>query len=203
MLLCLVRSLHTVPMGRSCGTCCDCDYWVPFPGHFHCAVSVRPLLFAIHVWHSGGVAFVVCALSIAAHSVHCGLYGLRVARSPGRHENRREQIRFDRRYGTAAAWIILGIVLTETVTDLRIPTWATELGNASYSLYLHYPLLSVLCKIGVHLVPTSITAVYLYFVFCIFTCSITSYVFYRLIERPLLNQLRNLFLKKPQFHFTH
>lgn len=91
-------------------------------------------------------------------------------------------------YGLASAAIVLGLVKAEERGSIRITwEWAITLGDASYALYLvHYPLISVLCKIGVKLGLHGAWGMAIASPVIIAACIATAVVFHRLIEIPLL-----------------
>lgn len=97
---------------------------------------------------------------------------------------------FDRRlaYGVFSGAIILGLVRAEDTGRLHMTLgWPLLLGDASYSLYLiHFPMIVVLCKLAAKLHFTGPVATTVAFPIILMTCVVSSVVFYRFVERPVL-----------------
>lgn len=104
----------------------------------------------------------------------------------------------DRRfiYGILSGLIILGLVQAEedgTLVFSPQDRWPSLLGNASYALYLiHVPIISVFCKLFLSLGLTARPALASGFVVVFIVCVVSSVLFHRYIERPMLRRLSAL-----------
>jgi len=100
----------------------------------------------------------------------------------------------DRRlgFGFLSGVIILGLVRAESCGQFRMKVSALALiGDSSYSLYLiHFPLISILCKIGVGIGLAGTFGALIAFPAFLSVCILTSLGFYVAIERPMLRRLR-------------
>lgn len=100
-------------------------------------------------------------------------------------------------YGLAGAMIILGLARTES--EGRVvggQQWIQLLGNSSFSLYLiHFPLISILCKLlvrlGFHTLGTG--GVLFAFFAMLMVCILCAVFFHVWVERPLMFYLRGKF----------
>jgi exopolysaccharide production protein ExoZ len=95
-------------------------------------------------------------------------------------------------FGVASAVVIYGLVTLENEGHLAVPRWLTRLGDASYALYLlHFPLISLLCKVAIVIGLSGIGGASLAYV-AIFAITIASAVVFHLyIEQPLLSWVRD------------
>lgn len=94
-------------------------------------------------------------------------------------------------YGIGSLLIICGTVKLEQAAH-RFPKLPrlTYLGEASYSLYLiHYPLISVLCKIATLVLPINVWTALLAFLVINTACIVIAIAFHRFVEAPLLARL--------------
>lgn len=102
----------------------------------------------------------------------------------------------DRRlvYGLFSGVVILGLVRAEDSGKLRINlAWPCLLGDASYSLYLiHFPLMSVLCKLAVFLGLAGSLGAIISFPAILAICVLASVAFYLFLERPVLHFFRDM-----------
>jgi peptidoglycan/LPS O-acetylase OafA/YrhL len=99
--------------------------------------------------------------------------------------------RFHLAYGWCSSVIVLGLVRAEDDGALPKPHAIVDaLGNSSYALYLiHYPLISVLCKLAVALGLAGLGGAMLTFVAVLVTCLMAAHIFHRVVERRLLTWL--------------
>ena len=100
----------------------------------------------------------------------------------------------DRRlcFGFFSGVIILGLVRAESSGQFRMKVSALALlGDASYSLYLiHFPLISILCKIMVSIGLVGTLGALIAFPAVLIACILAALAFYVTIERPMLRWLR-------------
>jgi len=98
-------------------------------------------------------------------------------------------------YGAACSLIVFGLVQAEDKGwTLLGNKWVQLLGGASYALYLiHYPLISVLCKVAVllKLPKLGLTGALLTYVAILLACLAVSAALHVWIEKPLTLRLRN------------
>lgn len=95
-------------------------------------------------------------------------------------------------YGVGAMLMILGGVVLETRTTLRIPRLFIFLGEASYSIYLvHFPALSGFAKVVTKLKALGVPDE-LMFVLVALGGVAVGVVFYLLVEKPLLTFFRTI-----------
>jgi peptidoglycan/LPS O-acetylase OafA/YrhL len=95
-------------------------------------------------------------------------------------------------YALASGMMIFGLVRAEQAgrADALKPRWAQLLGDASYSLYLiHFPLVSVLCKIARAAGLAGNAGAAIAFVVGAAVCVAASMAFHMIVERPLLSLL--------------
>lgn len=94
-------------------------------------------------------------------------------------------------YGLLSSLVILALVNAEDSGAMKAGnSWLSMLGDASYVLYLiHYPVISVLCKVLVAVgVYGTLGAVFSFvLMFCL--CIMAALVFHMYVERPLLKYL--------------
>ena len=95
-------------------------------------------------------------------------------------------------YGVGAMLMILGGVVLETKTALRLPRVLIFLGEASYSIYLvHFPALSGFAKVATKLKALGIPNELLFVMVATGGVAV-GVVFYLLVERPLLTFFRTI-----------
>ena len=87
--------------------------------------------------------------------------------------------------------MLFGVIMWERASQFEIPKWMIELGDASYSIYLvHFPLMSLLSRILIsYKLFESLPLLNIVFI-TVFSV-IAGWVFYRLVEKPILIYLRN------------
>jgi len=94
----------------------------------------------------------------------------------------------------AFALLILGMVLIERHWGLRMPKSLMFLGDASYSIYLvHSAAISVLALLATNLGIVAMLNPYVLFFGLFVSASVVGIVAYLVVERPLLELLRNRF----------
>ena len=100
---------------------------------------------------------------------------------------------FDRRlvFGALAALLVVALVQAESRKLIAMrQRWIGLLGDSSYALYLlHIPVISVLVKVIAQLHPTGWLALTAVYAAVLGACLVTAVLFYRCIERPLLERL--------------
>ncbi|PIP91660.1 MAG: hypothetical protein COW01_01655 [Bdellovibrionales bacterium CG12_big_fil_rev_8_21_14_0_65_38_15] len=94
-------------------------------------------------------------------------------------------------YGPLFFAMLFGVIMWERASQFEIPKWMIELGDASYSIYLvHFPLMSLLSRILIsYKLFESLPLLNIVFI-TVFSV-IAGWVFYRLVEKPILIYLRN------------
>lgn len=106
----------------------------------------------------------------------------------------REAITVDRRlvFGALASVLVIALARAEDSGALAIKRrWPGLLGDSSYALYLlHIPIISVLCKLLVHLQVSNRFLLVGAYVGITLICLLASVAFYLLIERKILMRLR-------------
>lgn len=96
-------------------------------------------------------------------------------------------------YGIASALMILGLIQAESagMANRFKPRWAMRLGDASYALYLiHFPLISVICKIAVWLGLSDDWGALATFGAGSILCIAAALLFHSWIEKPMLDFFR-------------
>lgn len=97
-------------------------------------------------------------------------------------------------YGVAASAIVLGLVTAENSGKVYMGhRWLQVLGDASYAIYLiHFPLISVLCKIAMalHLKRLGFAGAALSFVAIFVACLGAGVLFHLWLERPIAAYFR-------------
>lgn len=92
-------------------------------------------------------------------------------------------------FGLAASLIIFGLVVAEDGGKTYLGhKWLQLLGDSSYALYLiHFPLISVLCKVAIalHLQTFGLVGAIVSFVAIFVACLAISVLFHLWVERPL------------------
>jgi peptidoglycan/LPS O-acetylase OafA/YrhL len=94
-------------------------------------------------------------------------------------------------YGLCSSLIVLGLVQAENAGAIawRHPAVAA-LGDSSYALYLvHYPLISLVCKLSLAIGLKGLPGAALAFVATLTLCVLAGHLFHRRVERPLLRLL--------------
>lgn len=94
--------------------------------------------------------------------------------------------------GLSSALTIAGLLSWET-SRATPPTFGPLrfLGDASYALYLvHYPLISILCKIALVALPMTVLGASVAYVLILLACLSLAAVVHLRVERPLLRALR-------------
>ncbi|MCE9533537.1 MAG: acyltransferase [Planctomycetes bacterium] len=91
-------------------------------------------------------------------------------------------------FGIPSALILYGLTSCDLTGSSLLPRWLQPIGNASYSIYLtHIAVLTGFIQFGI-LFGTSTLQRDVFLIFVQFaTCIAVGYLFYRLIEKPLLN----------------
>jgi len=93
-------------------------------------------------------------------------------------------------YGTAASFILVGLVQLERSGRLRVPAFLVLVGNASYSIYLtHLMSLSVASKLFGGLHAKSLLAAQSEYIGLVAFAIIVGLIAYWLVERPVLKWL--------------
>lgn len=104
-------------------------------------------------------------------------------------------------FGLASSLIVLGVPRAERQgIVIGGQKWLQLLGDSSYALYLmHFPLISLLCKISVHLGLNQYGVIGALLSYCtIFSsCLISAVAFHLWVERPLVMTFRNLSFRRP------
>ncbi len=115
-----------------------------------------------------------------------------------------EALPVDRRliYGLLSGVVILALVQSEDSGQIQIKSrWIPLLGDSSYVLYLiHYPLISVLCKVFVFLGLAGVVGATIAYPLIICACILTSVAFHLLLEKPMLHALSK---RKPAATLVH
>jgi exopolysaccharide production protein ExoZ len=100
-------------------------------------------------------------------------------------------------FGVAASLVIFGLVVAEDGGKTYLGhKWLQLLGDSSYALYLiHFPLISVLCKVAIalHLQRLGLVGAIASFVVIFVACLVTSVLFHLWVERPIA-----AFFKRPK-----
>ncbi|USK66313.1 acyltransferase family protein [Peribacillus frigoritolerans] len=96
--------------------------------------------------------------------------------------------------GIPSALLILGFATKEQFENIRIPKILTYLGDASYSIYLTH--ITALSFFNFFFLASGLRFNYLYAIMIILFATSVGCVFHTIIEKPLINVLRNKFLKK-------
>lgn len=103
-------------------------------------------------------------------------------------------------YGVSSSLMIFGLVRIEangkTIGHQR---WLQVLGGASYALYLiHYPMISILCKLAMALRMPSLGVIgaTITFVVILGVCVISAVAFHRFLEIPLSKHLKAYLVEK-------
>lgn len=98
-------------------------------------------------------------------------------------------------YGVISGILIVGLVRTEDrqlvagKMDLGRAGFITLMGDASYALYLlHFPLISILCKLTVKVGLHGSYGALIAFVIILSTCILAALAFYSYVERPILSK---------------
>lgn len=95
-------------------------------------------------------------------------------------------------YGSGSAIAILGLVQMEDrgmAKDWNHP-WLLKLGDASYALYLiHFPLISLLCKVAMKIGLHGLIGATLTFGFVFLLCLLSAVVLHIGVEKSLLDRL--------------
>lgn len=95
-------------------------------------------------------------------------------------------------YGLGATLLILGGVVLETNSALRMPSALIFLGEASYSIYLiHFPALSGFAKLSVKLKAWNIPDEAIFVVVALGGVAV-GIIFYLVVEKPLVALFRNV-----------
>ena len=97
-------------------------------------------------------------------------------------------------YGVAGSFLVLGLAQAEKNGKIYgAQRWVQLLGDSSYALYLiHFPLISVLCKVLVRVGFNRYDvggALFSYFII-LFICVISAVLFHLWIERALMTFFR-------------
>lgn len=106
---------------------------------------------------------------------------------------------FDLAYGLFSALLVLALVQLEEQAHRpwRIGPWA-GLGDASYALYLmHFPLVALLCKASVLLLPRTTTGAGVALVMTVACCVLAAVMFHRAVEKPILQWLGRQLESRP------
>lgn len=108
-------------------------------------------------------------------------------------------------YGSGSAIAILGLVQMEDrgmAKDWNHP-WLLKLGDASYALYLiHFPLISLLCKVAMKIGLNGLTGTVLTFVSVFLLCLLSAVLLNNAVEKPLLIRLSGK-SSRPAPTFSH
>lgn len=108
-----------------------------------------------------------------------------------------DKVFIDMGYGMFGAMLIFSLTQLEKSTAIGWLSNFKIFGDSSYSLYLiHFPLVSVVCKIAVNLFAHDVFGAWLSFVIIVVTSVTVSVIFYFLIERPLLRRLSLSLIRK-------
>ena len=95
-------------------------------------------------------------------------------------------------YGTAASFIVFGLVSAENGGKIFLEQpWIQLLGDSSYALYLiHFPLISLFCKIAVALdiIKFGLLGAIASFIAIFGACQLTAIAIHLWIERPLMKR---------------
>lgn len=103
----------------------------------------------------------------------------------------RSTLGFDLAYGALSSIIVFTLTKFEfgRIRKLELAP-IVALGNSSYALYLiHYPLISLLCKLLILILPRSNFAAWCAFVLVVAICAGAGLAFHFLVERPILLRL--------------
>ena len=98
---------------------------------------------------------------------------------------------FDLAYGGLSAIIVFMLARYESDSSPKLELAPlVMLGNSSYALYLiHYPLISLLCKLLILILPRSNFAAWCAFSILVTACVVAGLVFHIFVERPILRRL--------------
>ncbi|CAB3755667.1 hypothetical protein LMG29739_02238 [Paraburkholderia solisilvae] len=105
-------------------------------------------------------------------------------------------------YGLSSAAVIFGLVKAEDVGQVvGGHRWTQLLGDASYSLYLlHFPVLSVLCKIALASGLHGLRGALVTFGFVLIGCVASGVCLHVWVERPVLRLLRRFSSSRRAVH---
>jgi peptidoglycan/LPS O-acetylase OafA/YrhL len=102
-------------------------------------------------------------------------------------------------WGIPSALLFFGVVLAEKKYTFKTPRWLVATGDASYSIYLvHLPFVKIFYQLWSNYPPLYSEALVIVTMILVCFCG---YLFYRIIERPLLSWLNRLIL--PRLKQTH
>lgn len=97
---------------------------------------------------------------------------------------------FNLAYGLASALVVWSLLSCEKTGRAPRNRWLLASGEASYALYLlHFPMIAVLSKIMVLVLPLNAIGAAIAFVLMLVTCITASLAFHYRVERPLLQFL--------------
>ena len=98
---------------------------------------------------------------------------------------------FDLCYGLTSAILIFGLVRYENKKgQIDAAKRLSIYGDSSYALYLlHFPLIAILSKISILVLPLNLAGVLIAFIFLVTSSVFAGVVFHLLIEKPILRRL--------------
>lgn len=98
---------------------------------------------------------------------------------------------FDVSYGLVSAGLIYTVTRCESaLNSMSRPKVGMVLGDSSYALYLiHFPLMSVLCKLSMHIFPLSVLGALGAFVLIVVCSVVAGLIFHLYVEKSLINFL--------------
>jgi peptidoglycan/LPS O-acetylase OafA/YrhL len=103
-------------------------------------------------------------------------------------------------YGLASSFMIFGLIKSEDNGQIiGGHSWLQILGNSSYALYLiHYPLISILCKlfVSIHLNNFGFIGATISFIIIFSLCLVSSVAFHLWVEKPTILYLRNRYISR-------